>query len=62
LTPDQVAEIKRLLALRIYSQYHIAALFAVTQPTISHIAIGKCWSYIPPATAPLASTNPTKGN
>lgn len=49
LTVPQVAEIKRLLALRILTHRQLGAMYGVTHTTIGYIARGKQWADVQPA-------------
>jgi hypothetical protein len=48
LVEEQVREIKRLLALRIYTQAQIGTMFGVRRQTITNISTGKKWKYLMP--------------
>ena len=49
LTATAVAEIKRLLSLRIYTQRQIGLMFGVGVTAINNIARGLRWAHIQPA-------------
>ena len=51
LTAAQVAEIKRLLALRVYTHRQIGTMFGMSQQAIGNISRGQTWSHILPSPA-----------